>query len=154
MRYLIPLRDPVERCISAWHFAAATRDRNPIWAACEALGFDLERILRTPWSYEFRNDQTRYLAGVDDNDIVERHFEDALAVVRDQQHLVGPVDQLAEILARLPGASYTRGASVIPRLNSAPRTTGREPVDIRAHFAEANKWDLQLYEAALSADGW
>src|SRR5205085_12452982 len=54
VRYFAALRDPVERCLSAWRFSAATSKINPIWDACERLDFDIEQILTQPWSYEFR----------------------------------------------------------------------------------------------------
>jgi hypothetical protein len=52
-RYFTILRDPIERCISAWHFAISRGAENPLGKIIIENDFSLERILELRASFLF-----------------------------------------------------------------------------------------------------
>ncbi len=141
-RYLTLLREPVDRCVSYWHWAYKKRARGGLWAALQAGLSD--GVAGLP--LQFRNDQVRFLSGTANADVTAEDLAAAVRTIEERFAFVGTVERFAEcreVMARLlswrqpPTFHLDRGDRRDPRLL---------PPGLVDRFHIANVWDRELHQ--------
>lgn len=130
VRYFTTLRDPVERCISAYFYGREVRNRT----------FTFEEHLRT----ESKNNiQTRWIAG-------EPDLEAAKQILSERVFLIGRTERLAEFVLLL--ANRLAGRNFVPEFRSKNLRSSRTraPATVveryRDEIVARNQLDIDLVD--------
>lgn len=150
--YITFLRRPVDRVVSFYYYARSTPDHY-LYPVLDGERLDLKTVLARELTSEFRNEQTRLLAGDEWEDpqraVTLAALERAKANLRNHFRVVGLLEEFDASLLLLHRAFDWQ-----LRLYAKENVTKEKPPDIsldvetRRLVEDANSLDLELYEYA------
>jgi hypothetical protein len=147
VQYITFLRDPVDRCLSYWHFAHDARDRHPLWSQLADYDFDAEAIVASPDFPQFSNDQIRMITGSRVSRVDRDDLEKAKNLISERYLFVGDVASFDKCVLRMADLLTWESIPSYEPLNVVRRSgDGVVPTGVEEVFANSNALDQELYE--------
>jgi hypothetical protein len=149
VRYFTMLRDPVERCISAWFFILARGPRHPMYKVLEECDFNFAKLIETRKSFLFHNDQTRLILGTEEFTLSASHLVTAQDRLRTGFIFAGALERIQESISEIARRLDWGNVSIGHENKTPNKRSSSLDKKVRDLLMDANPLDRQLHRWVL-----